>query len=352
MTAPVSAPMKAPTLIFSDPRFQGHDPGPGHVESPARLDAVVAELGRALPEGVAIETPRAATTAEIEAVHSPDYRAELARLDGQYGDLDGDTAVSPGSWEAATLAAGAAIGAVETVMEGRARNAFALVRPPGHHARPASAMGFCLLNNAAIAAEAARRAGAARVLIVDWDVHHGNGTQEIFAARDDVLYLSVHQYPFYPGTGAADEVGVGVGRGATANCPLPSGQTDADYGVVFHDLFLPVGRAFAPDLIVVSAGFDAHARDPLGEMRVSERGFAAMTSAMAELAAGTCGGKLVLLLEGGYDLGALATSVRASVEVLTGRREDFPTGAGPAAVRAVAATRAALRSAGLPVGRT
>jgi acetoin utilization deacetylase AcuC-like enzyme len=232
------------------------------------------------------------------------------------------------------------------VMGGDADNAFALVRPPGHHARPDRAMGFCLLNSAAIAAEAARRAGAERVLILDWDVHHGNGTQEIFEARQDVLYMSVHQYPFYPGTGAAAEVGVGAGRGATVNCALPGGQADADYGVVFHDLFLPVGRAFAPDLIIVSAGFDAHARDPLAEMRVTERGFAAMGSALRELAADSCGGKLVLLLEGGYDLGALASSVHASLEALTGRHEDFPKGAGTAAIDAVLTTRAALRSAG------
>jgi acetoin utilization deacetylase AcuC-like enzyme len=340
------------TLVLTDPRFLDHDPGPGHPESPARLDAIMAELGRAPLAGLTIEAPRAATTAEIEAVHSAAYRAKLAGLDGHYADLDPDTALSPGSWEAATLAAGAAVGAVEAVMAGAADNAFALVRPPGHHARPDRAMGFCLLNSAAIAAESARRAGAERVLIVDWDVHHGNGTQEIFEARDDVLYMSVHQFPFYPGTGAAGEVGVGAGRGATVNCALPGGQTDADYGVVFHDLFLPVGRAFAPDLIIVSAGFDAHARDPLAGMRVSERGFAAMGSALAELAAGACGGKLVLLLEGGYDLAALAASVRASLEVLTGRREDFPKGAGTAAIDAVLSTRAALRAAGRIVSPT
>jgi acetoin utilization deacetylase AcuC-like enzyme len=340
------------TLVLTDPRFLDHDPGPGHVESPARLDAIMAELGRAPLAGVTIETPRAATDAEIEAVHSPGYRARLASLDGQYAELDPDTAVSPGSWEAASLAAGAAVGAALAVMGGRADNAFALVRPPGHHARPDRAMGFCLLNNAAIAAEAARRAGAERVLILDWDVHHGNGTQEIFEARQDVLYMSVHQYPFYPGTGAAAEVGVGAGRGATVNCALPGGQADADYGVVFHDLFLPVGRAFAPDLIIVSAGFDAHARDPLAEMRVTERGFAAMGSALRELAADSCGGKLVLLLEGGYDLGALASSVHASLEALTGRHEDFPKGAGTAAIDAVLTTRAALRSVGRIVSPT
>jgi acetoin utilization deacetylase AcuC-like enzyme len=340
------------TLVLTDPKFLDHDPGPGHVESPARLDAIMTELGRAPLAGVTVEAPRAATDAEIEAVHSPGYRARMASLDGQYAELDPDTAVSPGSWEAATLAAGAAVGAALAVMGGDADNAFALVRPPGHHARPDRAMGFCLLNNAAIAAEAARRAGAERVLILDWDVHHGNGTQEIFEARPDVLYMSVHQYPFYPGTGAAAEVGVGAGRGATVNCALPGGQSDADYGVVFHDLFLPVGRAFAPDLIIVSAGFDAHLRDPLAEMRVTERGFAAMGSALRELAAGTCGGKLVLLLEGGYDLGALASSVHASLEALTGRHEDFPKGAGTAAIDAVLTTRAALRSAGRIVSPT
>jgi acetoin utilization deacetylase AcuC-like enzyme len=340
------------TLVLTDPRFLDHDPGPGHVESPARLDAIMGQLGRAPVAGLAIEAPRPATDAEIDAVHHPTYRASLARLSGDYAELDPDTSVSPGSWDAATLAAGAAAGAVEAVMSGRADNAFALVRPPGHHARPDRAMGFCLLNNAAIAAEAARRAGADRVLILDWDVHHGNGTQEIFAARDDVLYMSVHQYPFYPGTGAAGEVGVGAGRGATVNCPLPGEQTDADYGVVFHDLFLPMGRAFAPDLIIVSAGFDAHVRDPLAEMRVTERGFAAMGSAVRELAAGSCAGKLVLLLEGGYDLAALATSVHASLEVLTGRHEDFPKGAGQAATDAVRTTRAALRTAGRTVSQT
>src|SRR5262249_8522735 len=208
---------------------------------------------------------------------------------------------------------------VEAVGSGRAESAFALVRPPGHHAEADRAMGFCLLNNAAIAAEAARRLGAARVLVLDWDVHHGNGTQHIFEARDDVMYMSSHQWPYYPGTGASREVGTGAGRGFTVNCPLPAGQGDADYGVAFHDLFLPAARACAPDVVLVSAGFDPHERDPLADMRVTERGFAAMATAMAELAQEACGGKLVLLLEGGYDLAALAHSTRACLEVLGGR---------------------------------
>ncbi len=213
-------------------------------------------------------------------------------------------------------------------------------------------MGFCLLNNAAIAAEAARRLGARRVLVLDWDVHHGNGTQHIFEARDDVMYMSAHQYPFYPGTGAATEVGAGAGRGFTLNCALPGGQRDADYGAVFHDLFLPAARAFAPDLVLVSAGFDPHERDPLADMRVTERGFAAMATAVADLARESCGGKLVLLLEGGYDLAALAASTRACLEVLGGRREEFPRGAGAEAAGAVAETRAALAAAGRPVPET
>ena len=340
------------TLVLTDRLFLEHDPGRGHPESPARLATILADLERAPVAGVTIEAPRPATDAEIEAVHAPAYRADVAALSGRAVQLDPDTVTSPRSVEAAVRAAGAAVGAVEAVMTGRAENAFALVRPPGHHAEADRAMGFCLFNNAAIAAEAARRGGAERVLIVDWDVHHGNGTQDMFAARADVLYMSVHQFPFYPGTGAVGEIGTGAGRGATVNCPLPGGQGDADYGVVFHDLFLPAARLFAPDLVIVSAGFDAHARDPLADMRVTERGYAAMTGLLAQLAAETCGGKLVLLLEGGYDLGALSASVRASLEALRGRRDDFPGAPGSETVHAVAAARAALQAGGRPLPET
>jgi len=339
-------------LILTDRRFLEHEAGIGHPESPARLRAILSDLERAPPGGVVFAEPRAATKAELEAVHGAEHVARLERLAGRRARLDPDTAMSEGSWQAATLAAGAAVGAVEAVWAGRAANAFALVRPPGHHAEASRAMGFCLLNNAAIAAEAARRLGAARVLVLDWDVHHGNGTQHIFEARDDVMYLSSHQWPYYPGTGAPHEIGVGAGRGFTVNAALPAGQGDADYGVVFHDLFLPAARAFAPDLVLVSAGFDPHERDPLADMRVTERGFAAMATAIAELARETSGGKLVLLLEGGYDLAALAGSTRACLEVLGGRREDFPKGAGPEAPRAVAETREALARAGRPAPRT
>ena len=337
------------TSIFTDPRFLDHDPGHQHPESPARLEAILADLAARPLAGTATPAPRPASDAEIEAVHAPAYWQRLRLLAGAHGALDPDTTISAGSVAAATLAAGAAVGAVEEVWTGRAENAFALVRPPGHHAESSGAMGFCLLNNAAIAAEAARRLGAERVMVLDWDVHHGNGTQHLFERRRDVLYLSAHQYPYYPGTGASEEIGAAEGAGYTVNCPLPPGQSDADYGAVFHDLFLPAGEAFRPNLIIVSAGFDAHVRDPLADMCVTERGFAAMCSAVQELAHSHCGGKLVLLLEGGYHLDALAQSVRACLEVLTGeRRDDFPQGVGNQAPAAIHNTRTALRHVGGP----
>jgi acetoin utilization deacetylase AcuC-like enzyme len=340
-----------PTLIATDEKFLAHDPGAGHPESPARLAAVLDELTQRPLSGTIFEKPRPATDAEIEAVHRPAYHQRLRSLAGITAQLDPDTAMSPDSYGAAVLAAGAAVGAVEAVCSGRVDNAFALVRPPGHHAESTRAMGFCLFNNAAIAAEAARRLGAARVMILDWDVHHGNGTQHLFEQRPDVLYLSSHQFPFYPGTGAADEVGIADGAGFTVNCPLLPGQGDADYGAVFEDLFLPAGDAFRPDIVIVSAGFDAHARDPLAEMCVTERGFAAMCSALKDLARRHCAGKLVLLLEGGYHLTALAQSVRACLEVMTGARaETFPGGAGDDAPRSIRASRTALRRTGGPLG--
>lgn len=332
------------TLLLSDPAFLEHDAGAGHPESPARLAHIIAALETNPVPGTSWLAPRPATDAELTAVHRPEHIAQLSSFDGRGARLDPDTAMSPGSWRAAQLAAGAAVTAVDEVWAGRATNAFALVRPPGHHAEAARAMGFCLLNNAAIAAEAALRLGATRVAILDWDVHHGNGTQHLFEGRGDVLYLSAHQFPFYPGTGAPEETGSGAGAGFTINCALPPHQGDADYGAVFHDLFLPALEQYVPELIVVSAGFDAHAHDPLGQMRVTERGFAAMCSTVADLAARItgCEGRLVLLLEGGYDLAALSASVRACVEVLAGARATFPTGVAARAPQAIAATRRAL----------
>ncbi len=331
------------TLVYSDPRYQAHDPGEGHPERAQRLAAIEEQL-TAAPLPITRAPPREATREELLWVHDAGLVDRVDAAKGRSAQLDPDTAMSPGSHQAALLAAGAAIDATKKVLAGEAQNAFCLVRPPGHHATPHTAMGFCLFNNVAIAAEAALRAGAKKVAILDWDVHHGNGTQDAFYARRDVLYLSSHQYPFYPGTGAPMETGTGEGQGFTVNVALPGGQGDADYGAAFETVFLPVLEQYAPDLVLVSAGFDPHEADPLGGMGLTERGFAAMCSAVKDLAARACGGKLVLLLEGGYDLGGLSRSVHACLEVLTGRTDSFPTGARPLAARAIAFTVDAHRA--------
>jgi acetoin utilization deacetylase AcuC-like enzyme len=334
--------MNARTLLYFDPLFLRHEPGPHHPECPERVERILSLLDRVPIAGLERRAPRPASEAELAAVHHAPLRATLSGFAGKRTQIDPDTRMSPDTHAAAVMAAGAAVAAVQEVMQGNAQNAFALVRPPGHHAEPDRAMGFCFFNNAAVAAEAARQLGATRVAILDWDVHHGNGTQACFWDRSDVLYLSSHQFPFYPGTGAAEEVGQGPGQGFTVNCPLPAGQTDADFGAVFHDLFLPVMQSFQPELILVSAGFDPHERDPLGGMRVTERGFAAMCSATARLADEVCGGRLILLLEGGYDLDGLAQSTHACLQVLTGERHDFPSGPGVSASRAIRHARQVL----------
>ena len=207
-------------------------------------------------------------------------------------------------------------------------------------------MGFCLLNNVAVAAAAVLAAGARRVLILDWDVHHGNGTQSIFYGRSDVLYVSLHQWPLYPGTGVLTELGAGHGQGFTVNLPMPPGLGDADYGLLFDDLITPLGRAYAPDIVLISAGFDAHESDPLGHMRVTDRGFAAMCTAVLELAGEVCGGRLALFLEGGYELEALANSTHGCIEVLAGaRRETFAAGSSSAARALALRVKDVLRDA-------
>jgi acetoin utilization deacetylase AcuC-like enzyme len=316
------------TRLYASDVFIAHDPGPMHPERPERLKSIHAVLARAPVQHADRVAPRPATRDELTAVHAPTYVDTVLSLKGQRAQLDPDTSTSERSVEAALLAAGSAVQAVDDVMSGDASNAFALVRPPGHHAEGDHAMGFCLFNNAAIAAEAARRKGAERVLLLDWDVHHGNGSQHTFWSRRDVLYASVHQHPFYPGTGAPELIGEGAGQGFNVNCGLTGGQGDADYGAVFESLFLPIAEQLKPDFVIVSAGFDPHRADPLGGMRVTERGFAAMCSALKGVAERHAKGRLVLLLEGGYDLDGLAQSVHACVEVLAGARsESFPDGA-------------------------
>jgi len=337
------------TLLVSDERCLEHDPGYAHPESPGRLLAICDELRRRPIPGTRWERPREATREELERIHHRSYVEEMLALAGRRVQLDPDTATSPATIPAALLAAGAAIEAVSDVVDGQARNAFVLVRPPGHHAEPDRAMGFCLFNNVAIAAAHARAVlGCRRVLIVDWDVHHGNGTQTAFYDRDDVLFFSTHRLPFYPDTGALTEAGRGRGEGFTVNVPMPAGLGDGDYAAVFRELLVPIADAFRPELVLVSAGFDPHHHDPLGGMGVTPAGFAGLCQIVQDVAIRHAAGRLVLVLEGGYDLRGLAVSAWACTRVLTGERPPPPPPPGPLG-RAVLAEAAAFHRRWWPV---
>ncbi len=327
-------------LLVTDARMVDHDPGRGHPERPDRLRAVLDLLDRAPVSGSRSVAATPATPAQAGRVHTPHHLARVESARGRATHLDPDTGTSPASVEAAWLAAGAAVQAVEAVVTGDARRSFALVRPPGHHAEPDRVMGFCLLSNVAIAAAHARAAlGCERVLIVDWDVHHGNGTARAFRDRDDVLFFSTHQAPFYPGTGPAEDVGAGPGEGYTLNVPLPAGAGDGDLAAALTDVLGPAAEAFRPDLVLVSAGFDAHRADPLGGMQCTADGFAALCGVVRDLADRHADGRLALVLEGGYDLAALAASVRACVQVLAGETPPplASPGVGARALQAAAA---------------
>lgn len=303
-----------------DPIYLKHDTG-NHPENAKRLEAIIAHLKEtSLIEKLTLIKPRPATTEELLLVHSAELIAqvqEVARKGG--GWLDPDTMVSPDSYEVALYAAGGAISAVDAVMKGEVNSAFALVRPPGHHATPSRAMGFCLFNNIAIAARyALKKYSLERIAIIDFDVHHGNGTQDAFYHNPQVLYISTHQYPYYPGTGSVEETGIGEGKGTNLNIPLPANCGDAEYLQVFEQIVAPATKRFRPNLIMVSAGYDNHWSDPLANMTVTVTGFARMTKIIKELADELCQGRLVCSLEGGYNLTALAESVKATFEVLLG----------------------------------
>src|SRR5262245_37225480 len=299
--------------LITSPRFEEHVTPPGHPERMERAHVFDAAAAKWLPRGVQSSDPRPVTREELLRVHAADYLDTIAAADGRAVMLDPDTFTSPDSVEIAGLAAGAAVQAAEHALE-RNEPAFALVRPPGHHAERDCAMGFCLYNNVAVAAAYALAAGRNCVAIVDIDVHHGNGTQWMFYDDSRVLYFSTHQFPFYPGTGAADEVGAGEGRGFTFNVPLEMGATDADYELVYRSAVLPVLRQFDPALILVSAGFDAHERDPLASMRVTTEGYA---SIVRQLMASAKNGAIAFVTEGGYDLSALAECLDASFAEIT-----------------------------------
>ena len=309
------------TAIMKSELFLEHDPGFSHVESPDRLISIYNGLAEyeemdcfVFPE----LTP--AENSQLELVHTPDHVNRIAETADQgFVSLDPDTGASSRSYEAAALAAGAVVQGTRMVVDGEVDNVFALVRPPGHHAEADRAMGFCLFNNVAVAAAyALEELGLNRVLIVDWDLHHGNGTQHSFYDTDQVLYFSTHMYPYYPGSGALQELGSGSGEGYTVNVPLSGGVNDEAYAAIFNDLLAPIARQYKPEMIMVSAGYDIYVADPLGTMAVTAAGFAYMTRILKGLAAELCGGRLLLTLEGGYNLEGLREGVLATLGELAG----------------------------------
>jgi acetoin utilization deacetylase AcuC-like enzyme len=305
--------------LYDDPLFREHDSGFGHPERPERLDAFRRGLREAgLEHRLQLLEPRPATSAELLRVHTEEHLARVASTRGRTVHFDPDTQASPRSYEAALAAAGAVVEAVDGVLDDELDRAFCAVRPPGHHATADRAMGFCLFNNVAAGAAHAIQRGLSRVAVVDIDVHHGNGTQDIFWEDPRVLYVSSHAYPFYPGTGSLDEVGEGAGRGFTVNLPLPPGTGDAEYARVYREVVAPIGKAFDPELVLVSCGFDAHRGDPLAPMELSSVGYAQLMAVCLGVAGGSARGKVVVALEGGYLLDGIATAGAAVVSVLLG----------------------------------
>jgi acetoin utilization deacetylase AcuC-like enzyme len=302
-------------LLITSPRFDEHVTPPGHPERMERAQVFDAVAARWKERGGRTAAPRPVTRDELLRVHDGDYLDSMAATAGRAAMLDEDTFTSPASVEIASLAAGATVQAAEHALD-HGEVAFALVRPPGHHAERDRAMGFCLYNNIAVAAAAALARGLERVAIVDIDVHHGNGTQWMFYDSPRVLYVSSHQYPFYPGTGAPEEVGARDGVGFTLNVPLAAGATDADYDQAYRTIIVPAVERFAPQLLLVSAGFDAHERDPLASMRVTTAGYAGIVALLKGAADRQC--PMAVVTEGGYDLTALAECLEASFAVLGG----------------------------------
>jgi len=312
------------SAVVVDRDYLKHDPGEFHPERPERIRVLLDLAERLDSDKFHILPPKSATRSDIELCHQPDYitLVESTAKANHYA-LDGDTITSRDSFAVGLLAVGGFLRLLDSIAARESRNGFALVRPPGHHALSDHAMGFCLFNTIAIGAEHLKRAyGAKKILIMDWDVHHGNGTQAAFYDDASVLFISTHQYPYYPGSGAVNEVGVDAGEGYTINVPLPAGCADAEYMRVFQDIVIPAAEKFEPEWILVSAGFDPHRRDPLGGMGVTEKGFGAMARMLLQLADRYAGGRIGLLLEGGYDLTALRNSVAAVLDALQQRKNN------------------------------
>ena len=310
------------TIVLKDTCCLGHVMHHGHPESPERLEFIYDMLKGADMRGLFKEiVPRRATKEEIALNHSKAYIDIIAGTSGKpHVSLDPDTATSEGSWDAATCAVGAVLDGIDMILSGQADNGFALVRPPGHHAENDHAMGFCLFNNAAIGAHyLIEKHKLKRVLLIDWDIHHGNGTQHSFYTNPQVLYFSTHQYPYYPGTGAFDEIGENAGLGFTVNVPLPGGQGDSDYVSIFNQILVPLAIEYKPDFVLVSAGYDIYQHDPLGTMDVTPQGFYSMTRIIRQLSENICGGRLLFTLEGGYHVQGIAESVKQTLLALSDR---------------------------------
>jgi len=322
------------TGVVRDKRFMDHDMGAYHVESPARIEVLNRMLDEDPPVPYFAIEPRPASDEELGRVHERGYIDLVRSTAGKYVPLDMDTAAGPKTFETALLAAGGFLRSLDFVMDGTVRNALALVRPPGHHAEASQARGFCVFNNVAVGVEhLLRRHGLERVLIVDWDLHHGNGTEHAFYSRPDALYFSTHQTPLYPGTGAVRDFGSGEGLGYNLNLPLLSGKGDADYLHVFERVLAPVAAQFAPEFILVSAGFDIAAGDPLGGMDVTPAGFGRLTASLMRMADLTASGRLAVVLEGGYNLEALRAGVRAVLAALHSEsKRTVPSGDSPPSV--------------------